>query len=561
MKLLWPWALVSLVPVVAAAVVALRRPLHHTVRVGTLRLWTKALAALGGSAVRRGPGIPGGWIALMGGAILCAVAMSRPVWRSAAPARRITIAICPAAELAGNERSIADFARPLLSRLDPQDRLRLVLPTVMGGARPYLSGQEVARRIADLQPVPVAAKDLSLPAVTPDQHLYRLVPATVALPDGPNVTTVSLPGHPGDVTIDAFAAEAVQGSDVAEVLAAVRNHTNAPQAGTLVLRGDDQPPVRLDYSVGPFGREVILTETPHAQAFRLAIAEAAGPGSRAYLAGRRRRAAKVAVIGRDDPLLRRFLRVSPALELAADAAGADAVIAVGVAPPPGRPALVINPPAAPGRWEPGTLRNDLALRDAAAIPDHPILAHVNLSGVAVRQARPWRRSGGATGEAVLSIAGEALVLVGDAPRRVYVAFDTAAENTNFPLTESYVIFLANVLKYLLPEAQAVSTYESITPVQAGSSEDWVAVDPLRRGPDASGHRLAEPGLYRDRAGTIQAVSLTGLRSARPSRNPAEVLAEAPLPDGLPVETDVELWWWLLAGAAGLWILGWTLRLR
>jgi hypothetical protein len=68
-------------------------------------------------------------------------------------------------------------------------------------------------------------------------------------------------------------------------------------------------------------------------------------------------------------------------------------------------------------------------------------------------------------------------------------------------------------------------------------------------------------LYRDSSGAFQAVSLTGLHSAKPARDPADVAAQAPLPAPQLSSTRQELWPVFLIAAALLWLAGWTIRLR
>ena len=144
----WPWALTSLAAVAAAAFIAARRPLHRVVPVGSLRLWEKALAALGPSAARRARRLTAAWVALLAGAVLASVALSRPVLFGRKPARRISLALYPGAELGRTGRgALAQGARRLLGRLAPADRVRLLLPAVLGGATEPLSPAEAARRI------------------------------------------------------------------------------------------------------------------------------------------------------------------------------------------------------------------------------------------------------------------------------------------------------------------------------------------------------------------------------------------------------------------------------
>lgn len=262
------------------------------------------------------------------------------------------------------------------------------------------------------------------------------------------------------------------------------------------------------------------------------------------------------MIGRDDPLLRRFVTISPDLRLAADPAKADAVIAVGTHAPAAVPALVIDPPTPPPGWKPGRVLTKFGLRDADLMGNHPILAHTDLSAVVVRRATGWLPAAAPPHDVIAAMDADAIVLAERSPPRVYLAFDTAAANTNFAMGESFVIFLANAFKHLAPAGRAGLTYESVAPIRAAASADW---KPLAPGP--RGGPLPPPGLYRDAAGDVHAVSLTGLRSARPDADPARRVAEVKLPPPQPTGEPVELWPLLLVAAGALWLAGWAARAR
>jgi hypothetical protein len=256
------------------------------------------------------------------------------------------------------------------------------------------------------------------------------------------------------------------------------------------------------------------------------------------------------------------------------------------------------------RWEPAdqdllelfAASHAVALRDADVLTGHPLLEHVDLSGVAIRRLVPWRADGTPPHERLVSLGGDAIILVekpaptGTAPAgpaRVYVAFDLAAENTNFGMTESFVFFLANALDYLAPQARAASVYEYVAPLQAdfgpsraparpgsprsGSSEDrsrtgtvprWepVAIWAPPGGADADAP-LPWPGLYRDPSGQLHAVNLLALDSAQPDTEPRQRVAALSLPAPVPLAAGVELWPALALAAAALWLAGWTLRTR
>ena len=130
------------------------------------------------------------------------------------------------------------------------------------------------------------------------------------------------------------------------------------------------------------------------------------------------------------------------------------------------------------------------------------------------------------------------------------------------MQDDFVIFLANAVRYLAPPGRAAATFSHVTPRQAGVRKlrDFAPAalppqDPFGR----ARCPLVTPGLYRDAAGRLHAVSLVGLCSRQPATPATEAAAAVKLPDPQATGRDVELWPILLAAAAALWLLGWTFR--
>ena len=584
MQFLFPWALLSLLPIGAAAFWAIARPMQKVMPVGSLRLWERAVESLG-PAARKSRRLTVAWWLLLAGAAAAAVAMARPIYYAESPARRIGVAIYPSAELAGvPEGTLAEITGAFLRRLAPTDRVRLILPTpwgqatlggsarlTTGGMSDFISPDEAARRVGGMHPLPATAEDLTLPVTDQDvQHTYRFAPATLKTEDGPGITTIALPARPGDVTIDAFAVETVNPASSSpqpsvQIFVAVRNHTDKVRQGAVCISGevDRSWVTSTEYNLPPSGRQSLIIDPLASEYYSAGLVDVAGPGASAYAVRRSRTTVDVAIVGRSEPLVRRFVQKNPALRLIDDPAGADAVIAVGADAPADIPAVVIDPPEAPAGWRRGKLLENIALRDADTLTDHPILAHVDLSAVAVRRSVGWLPVETPGQERLVSIGADALVLAGTNPPRVWVAFDPATENTNFAMTESFVVFLANVFKYLAPQVRPNVSWESVSPLSAGPRRDWKPLETGQYSPPAPGDDdpLPWPGLYRDGSGEIHAVSLTGLKSAAPETDPLKRIAEISLPEPQPLTQGRELWPFLALAAAMLWLGGWVLRMR
>ena len=101
MILAWPWSLLGLVAVGAAAAWALLRPGRQLAVVATLSLWRQAAASLDRVARRRARRVTASWVLLLLGAMTAVWSAARPLYRPSAPVRRVAVGLVPSAELAG----------------------------------------------------------------------------------------------------------------------------------------------------------------------------------------------------------------------------------------------------------------------------------------------------------------------------------------------------------------------------------------------------------------------------------------------------------------------------
>ena len=581
MIFLYPWALVGLIPILSAAIWALARPMRQVVLVSSLRLWKETIESLG-SAARKARRITIGWVCLLIGALCTIVAVSRPVYYSHRPARTIAIAIYPSAELASDksilEKAIADF----LDRLSPADRVKIILPTVLtfeeDNGKSFLTPQQVKRKLAHISLLPIPAEKITLPEVPYEdiQHIYRFVPACLSLPEGGNVSVIALPALPSPVSIDAFTVSVYRSAggvkSAGEIFLAIRNHTAGTKTGKILITDADKKKVELSYKLAPHQRSVhVYPLTSMSKYYTVRLLPAGGFGTAAFAVQQSRRVISVASIGKVEPLLLRFIRINPALKLIDNPDDAEVLIVVEEDMPleqPDKPALIIAAPSAPPGWQKGDELRNIVLRDAAVLSDSPVMKYVDFSSVAIRDVRGWRPSGISTGKPLLTYKKDALIVAtmmhrstgtGARSKRVYVAFDISVENTNFPMTDAFVIFLANVFEYLTPQAKGHPYYESATPLQAGIRRDWKPIVSIRS-PNVS-TLLPLPGIYQDPAGQLHAVSLTGLKSARPDTPPAEQVKSLQLPPPEPVGKTIELWKYLALSALLFWLIGWYTRMR
>jgi len=612
MVFIWPLSLVGLIAAAAVAAWALIRPGRQEAIVGSLAVWQKALASLDRSAKRSSRRISAAWLMLLAGAVAGILGLARPVFQTAGQARDVAVSIAVSAEL--GPQGLADMtaaARRLLGRLGAHDRVRLVLPAELGGSTGPLSPAEAGDRIAKLPLLAAAAGDLSMPVDPQDvQHVYRFVPVClvaplgVLRPAGPETTVIAIGDHLADLTIDAIGAaplppSAGGQSGQVELYVAVRNHTRSPLAARVRVEvlGPDLAGWRVageaETVVHAGGRGGLILRAEAGEAIRAVLTTPPALGTQgqgtildsAQVArvGAARR--KVAIIGRDEPLLRRFIQADRSLELVGAAGEADLIFANLAEPPPDKPAMVIDPPGDPPGWRRGPLRRAVTLADANVAADDPLLARVNLSSVAVRRVRPWTRLDASALQPLVSIDGGAVILAspwraggsgaagrgpagqggvggggvggggvgGGGPARIYVAFELSGDNTNLGVSEAFVVLLANAARLLAPPGSTAAAYEYIAPIQAPRLAGWKRIsqsaDSLPEQVKAyAADPLPEPGVYLDQAGRVRAISLVGLRAAptsaaapKPGSGPAPAVSPpstiSPKPGSEPAPAD------------------------
>ena len=571
-----PWSLLGLAAVAAAAAWALLRPGRQLAVVASVRLWQEAMASMDRSHRRRSRRVTSSWLVLLLGATLAVLAAAGPVYHAEVPARQVALVICPSAELAGEGmRDLRAEASTLLGRLDDNDRVTLVLPAILGGQQPPVSPRRAGDRVAALAAVAAARDELSIPPVEQAvQHVYEIVPAAAAVAAAPGVTRIEIPHDPTPATIDAIGAVQLPGAGEMELFVAATNRSAAAWRGRLLVtvRDADRPGGRtfmdrpVELAAGDRGQWIHRGASAQMVTAQLLADGRALPGvaTAAFLVRRSAQLRKVALTGADEPLLRRYVQADRSLVSVAQPGEADIVIANGELAPAGKAALVIRPPSPPAGWRWADAVETVALADAEVAADHEVMRHVDLAGVQVRRLAGWASVGLGDLAVLAGRRGAAIVLAGSSGgiRRVYVTFDLAAENTNFALRQDFVVFLANVMRYLAPPGRPRAEFGYLRPSRAGPTtrRDWKRLLGPQTDPFAGADTpLLPPGIYQDAAGRLHAVSLVGLEPAPPHRPRGPKAADVELPQPRPIGRHLSLWPYLVAAAAAAWVIGWLLR--
>jgi hypothetical protein len=570
------------------------------VEVPSLRLWQAAAEALS-RRERRIRRVDASWVLLLVGAILAVLALSGPTWQGERPSRRVRLEVCPSMELASPaaREALLGAVAAMLDRLDSLDRVQLILPSVAGeaGSEGWLSPQDARRRLGALPVIPAGGESLEFaPAPADAQLTYCFVPAGRATDSGPARYVVEIPAarEPLRFTV-ASAQQTPPGEGPAQLNAFLRVQAGltSPSRGATLMRqaidakgqlATSQPWLALP-PLAP-GAEARLTPTmpaPDAPAMSLSLAPSAA--SRELFARpiwlTRRAAApvkNVAILGQDRPMLRRYLDADPAYQLWADPAAADVIIAcqqTQLRALANKPTLWIEPPTPPAGWLAGRRRENILLEAASLAADDPILRGVNLAGIAIRRSSSWSPGALALGKALVLFDDEAIVWRNEPaatpgasrpPRRIAMAFSLAETNTNLAVSEPFVILLANALRWLSPtEAAAADSvrYTSIRPTEAVGWQGWTLLQggPVDEGKAPAANTLPWPGLYRDRAGEMQAVNVMDLCEGAASQPPAKAVADGPLPEPIVRGVTVTIWPWLAGACLLCWLAGWRRDFR
>lgn len=511
-------ALTSLAAVLVAAVIALFSPSRRLTVVSSLQLWSEVIERAEGRRKRQ-PRLTAVWVLLLAGAAAAGVALARPALVAECPRRTVALLLYPSAELANppGPQRLRDAAEGVLARLSDDDRVQVVLPVGLGGASGYLSVKQARQAVGRVEPMRLAAERLVLPAPGDEVQIsYRIGVGAPAGPAWPGAVDVPVAATTPEVTLDAVAAVELPSGE-SQLFVAVRNHASAERDVTLTVTADGAPPVERTFRVAGGARRAEVVALPTGcRAAEVSVGP--GVGQRAALRLVEHPKLKLALIGRPDPMLRRFTAAFPQAVVTADAAEADVVLCVGSLPGADAAGVVFDPPVPPAGWRlAGEPVGPINLADADRLADAPLLEGVDLSAVAVRRARPFIPTATATGERLLGVGADVLLLATDRPRRLYVAFDSAADNTNFALDESFLALLVNALDWLAPPG-------------AGRGRQWALAD-----------------------------GVVGL-AVPPAEPPSEPSAIA-LPPPRPEAVSRELWSPLAAAAAALWLLGWWVRVR
>jgi hypothetical protein len=459
---------------VCLLLLALLRPRRREATVGALMLWRRALARVGSRPLPAEGPPPALWVTLAATAALAVAAAGPMLSRDTAPTRRVLVVLDRSAVMRGlrpDGRTRFDEARDrcsaFLRSLSPADRAELLLvpdddlpgprtaepPTPETVARLTVSSRE-----ADWRAALRARGGEPRPTVV----FTSREPPTAE----PEVRVDVIGGRGDDLAVTRLEAVPLPESGGRwRVFAEVAGVGGAECSSRLELTADGRavetdPPGEMTVAPAPGGvARVVRTVRPTTGAkmlrARLTAADARADNDLAETPLATPGRLRVAMIGADEPALRRVLSAHPRVTPVATPAQADAVICNGVAAPEGfaGSVVLICPPTGAG-LDTGPVVERRVLATATADPSS-VFSHGDLVGLPVRSLVTLRPAAAAGQRAVLwTDAGEvAAAEWQDPPGRRWIALGFGVSESNIPWRDrapSLVVFWGRLLDSLLP---------------------------------------------------------------------------------------------------------------
>jgi hypothetical protein len=474
----------------------------------------------------------------------------------------------PSAELSPD--TVVDATNAILDRLDSADRVRLVLPyPINEGAGEWLAPAWVRQNVLTVPPLPAKATSLVFPPRTPADSGAEiwLAPGGTVTPADETITLVELAPDLPPVTIERLSATPTEEGWRVDVI--FRNHTAetryAPYV-TLSMNRDEvvsfapsalgvmagQPPgveipadglASVSFTVAkPFVAVALLGEFAEVESVAYLICDAGEP-VRAF------------VDGDDMIMVHRYIKADPAVVRTTNDESAELLIARANRVPAGFgmvPQMTFDDHSGELAYE------NVTLAEAEINSTHPAMANVDLSGVAVKELKVFHLIY-AGSEVLASYDGKPIIMdVSHTDRApwIVVSFDISPENTNWTLDESFVVFMANSVRYLVPRNHAQVGY--VAPLEAAGWEQWTPLSRMLRTYGGL-HLWPAEGFWADEWGRAHAVSLVGLDASEPATLAMDIIDRWALPAPSLQAEVLALWPALTLLAAGLWGLGWALR--
>jgi hypothetical protein len=448
------WAL--LVPAVLLAA-ALLRPRRTDRPVGSLMIWRRAMRRAG-QAPQPVDVLPTFLALLLLGVTGSVLAWAGPTAATEAPARTVRVVVDRSAALRGlrpDGRTRFEEARAraaaLLRSLSPHDRAELLI--VPDAPVPAAAPAELAAAVEALAPADTDAdweRELAARADRPAETVVFTSRAG-SRAGGPGLRVELIGGRTDNLAVTRL-RQARLPDGRRQIMAEVRNAGTAPatigvrfaadgaelafgDADVPGLQGPRRPTVAPGASVRVWWTGTLPAGARTLRADLIGAGDADPADDAAEIRLPAADKLRVAITGAETPVLRDLLAFHPRAERVASPAEADALIAVGVAPPAdfAGPAILIQPPGSVVESRPSVERRVLV--KFAADPDSAF-RHADLADLPVSRLTPLvARPAAGIRAAAWTAEGEPAALeweTSDGHRRAALGFAVSAENLGGP---------------------------------------------------------------------------------------------------------------------------------
>ena len=585
MDFISPGWLFGIAPIVAVALWTIFKPARQRVVVPSLSLWQQALELAGVQSTSKTRKINLPWILFLLGAVCMLLALIKPQFASSKPSRKVAIILCASAENS-TPAGLADLrksARKLLNRLSPVDQVKLILTSDPPGEHAeFLSPMQAADQLARLAPVPVKLRDINWLSVPQDTQQVFVISAGSKLLAN-NQTQIFTAANLPALTISQASV-----SDLTEttqaLFARLANNSASPVVARVSLRKlmtaspvrweEITPAFEVEIAPGKSASLVRKFQAPYAKAIAIQVAPAdladsKSPARVSFVRAKTDQIA-VAIIGQDQPFLRKYIQADDRLSLISDPALADVIFANREDVPvqfPLKPALLIaTPKAGPGWALSGKFEN--VPGDQVTLIDDPVTKNLSFKRAAFRNLTAAIPGDFPTGKAVATYNKQAVIcrstpekFAYDTRRWVYLGFGLDSSETNLPTSPEFVVLLSNCVDYLTANMKKASANRWVS--RAPGFADASTAKQISIFPRPKITTFEKPGLFYSPGdpSSLDAVNLLEVEPFAPKSTVDSQILQAKLPEAKYQALPVELSWLFACVGLASWLFGWWLNLK
>ena len=496
MQFLSPAWFLSLCVVAIAAAWALFRPGRQVAKTPAISIWQQALkqANLQSSFRLRAYSIS--WWLILIGAVFASLALVNPQISLFKKTRKIAVVVLPSAEIstsAGLEK-LKKTAVDLLNRFSSEDKIKLIVANQNPPTQnEFLSPNQAINKLAEISPCLIKAKNIDWIAKP------KNVDATYVLGfrndiNFSNQTNIKLQSSlPNLIIQNAKISVTPKGQTV--LFASIKNSTHSALKASFNIVGTvhktEQGSVKPDnfetlntfeLTLLPNQTHSVIREISPGNFDAVGIIPATNntknitsPLGQAWFTKIVQRKINVAIIGKQSPVINKYIEADTRLNLIDKPEQADLIFANEINLPSdlaGKPVVLISPPESPAGWSFSAPQNNILGSKLQVAPDI-VTENLTLATVAFRSIKPIKRKFLAKGKPLLLNKKQAVICRSTPEtdpelnnRWVYFGFNLDFNDTNLPARPAYVILMSNCVSWLVEASSEELSWKYITPIQA-----------------------------------------------------------------------------------------------